>query len=89
MISEGSCDTKDWNNDAENLALHHRSKLHFKIYYNKKQKKYKVTLKYKGNVGFGQYIFYILKKKNLTDIHACICINNFGNLRISHFLTFL
>ncbi len=22
MISEGSCDTKDWNNDAENSALH-------------------------------------------------------------------
>ncbi len=21
MISEGSCDTEDWSNDAENLAL--------------------------------------------------------------------
>ncbi len=21
MISEGSCDTEDWNNDAEHLAL--------------------------------------------------------------------
>ncbi len=28
MISEGSCDTEDWSNDAENLALH---KLHFEI----------------------------------------------------------
>jgi len=28
MISEGSCDTEDWSNDAENSALHHRSKLH-------------------------------------------------------------
>ncbi len=28
MISEGSCDTEDWNNDAENSALHHRIKLH-------------------------------------------------------------
>jgi len=31
MISEGSCDTEDWSNDAENSALHHRNKLHFKI----------------------------------------------------------
>ncbi len=35
-ISEGSCDTKDWSNDAENSALHHRNKLHFQIYSNKK-----------------------------------------------------
>ncbi len=34
MISEGSCDTKDWNNDAENSALHHKNKLHFKIHSN-------------------------------------------------------
>jgi len=33
MISEGSCDTEDWSNDAENSALHQRNKLHFKIYY--------------------------------------------------------
>ncbi len=26
MISEGSCDTEDWSNDAENSALHHRNK---------------------------------------------------------------
>ncbi len=26
MISEGSCDTEDWSNDAENSVLHH---LHF------------------------------------------------------------
>ncbi len=37
MISEGSCDTEDWSNDAENSALHHRNKLHFKIYSDKKQ----------------------------------------------------
>ncbi len=23
MISEGSCDTEDWSNDAENSALHY------------------------------------------------------------------
>jgi len=37
MISEGSCDTEDWSNDAENSALHHWNKLHLK-------KKYMVTL---------------------------------------------
>ncbi len=26
MISEVSCDTEDWSNDAENLALHHSNK---------------------------------------------------------------
>ncbi len=31
MIFEGSCDTEHWSNDAKNLALHHRHKLHFKI----------------------------------------------------------
>ncbi len=25
MISEGSCDTEDWSNDAENSALHHKN----------------------------------------------------------------
>ncbi len=32
MISEGSCDTEDWSNDAENPDLHHMNKLHFNIY---------------------------------------------------------
>ncbi len=36
MISEGSCDTEDSSNDAENLALHHKNILHFKIYSNRK-----------------------------------------------------
>ncbi len=26
MISEGSCNTEDWSNNAENLALHHTNK---------------------------------------------------------------
>jgi len=37
MISEGSCDTEDWSNDAENSALHHRNKLNFKIHLKRKQ----------------------------------------------------
>jgi len=32
MISEGSCDTEAWSNDAENSALRHRNKLYL-IYY--------------------------------------------------------
>ncbi len=32
MISEGSRDTEDWSNDAENTALHHWNQLHFKMY---------------------------------------------------------
>ncbi len=47
MTSEGSCDTEDWNNDAENSALHHSNKLHFKIYSNRQQLNfsyYKITV---------------------------------------------
>jgi len=36
MISEGSCDSEDWSNDAENSPLHCRNKLYFKIYLNRK-----------------------------------------------------
>ncbi len=35
MIPEGSCDTEDWSNDAENTALHDRNKLPVKLYYKK------------------------------------------------------
>ncbi len=36
MTFEGSCDTEDWSIEAENSALHHRNKLHLKIYSNRK-----------------------------------------------------
>ncbi len=32
MNSEGSCDTEDWSDDAENSALHGRNKFYFKVY---------------------------------------------------------
>ncbi len=32
IISEWSCDTEDWSNDAENSALHHKNKLHITKY---------------------------------------------------------
>lgn len=28
MISEGLCDTEEWNNDAQNSALHYRNTLY-------------------------------------------------------------
>ncbi len=31
MISEGSCDTEDLSNDAENSAAHHKNNLYFNI----------------------------------------------------------
>ncbi len=32
MISDGSCDTEDWSNDAENSAFHHSNKLYILKY---------------------------------------------------------
>ncbi len=37
MISEGSCDSEDWSNDAENTSLHRKNEWHFSMYKNKKQ----------------------------------------------------
>ncbi len=51
MISEGSCDNEDWSSDAENSALHHRNKLHFKI-----QKLFKIGLMF-----YNKTIFIIKK----------------------------
>ncbi len=36
MISEGSCDTEDWSNDAESSALRHRNKWYSRVYLNRK-----------------------------------------------------
>ncbi len=36
MISEGSCDTEDWSNVAENSALNQKNKLHFKNIFKQK-----------------------------------------------------
>ncbi len=36
LISEGSRDTEDWSNDAENPALYHMNISHFTIYSNRK-----------------------------------------------------
>ncbi len=43
MISEGSCDTEDWSNDAENAALYHKNKIYFKLHLNRKQLFHNIT----------------------------------------------
>ncbi len=37
MFFDGSFDTEDWSNDAENSALHHVNKLYFTIYSHRKK----------------------------------------------------
>jgi len=34
MISEGLCDTEEWNNDAENSTFHHTKNSNFKLQLN-------------------------------------------------------
>ncbi len=36
MISEGSCDTEDWSNNAEHSALTQEQKSHFELNSNRK-----------------------------------------------------
>jgi len=50
-ISEGSCDTEDWSNDAENQLYHHRNKLQFKI----------IILTCKKYFTILQYLLYFIK----------------------------
>ncbi len=40
MISEGSCDTEDWSNDAENSALHHSTEINYILKYIKIENSY-------------------------------------------------
>ncbi len=65
MISEGSCDTEYWSNDAENSALHHRNKLRFKIYSNRKQF-ILIAIIFKNIAVFT--VFLILKNASLVNI---------------------
>ncbi len=79
MSSEGSCDTEDWSNDAENSVLRHRNKLLLKKILNKKHLFYfwNNTSQYYGfNCIFDQInaalvsikeLYIYIKKKNLTN----------------------
>jgi len=40
VICEGSCDTEDWSNDAED----HRNKLHFTVYSHREQMIYTIII---------------------------------------------
>jgi len=41
VISEGSCDTEDWSNDAK-FNFDHRNNLHFIIYSHREQLKFEL-----------------------------------------------
>ncbi len=69
MISEGSCDTEDWSNDAENSALNHRNKLHYKIY--SKTQLCSILL------------YFVIKNKKKGAYIAIICIFFYDWRRVS------
>ncbi len=60
MISVGSCDTEDWSNDAENSALHHRNKLHSKIY-SKRKPFFKIVI-----IFHNIFFYYIFNQINTS-----------------------
>ncbi len=68
MISEGSCDTEDWNNDVENSAAHHRNYWHFKIYSNRKRFTILLSLLY-----FYQINTALVSRQKHTDSKHFIC----------------
>jgi len=57
MISEGSCDTEDWSNDAEN-SCHSMNKIHFKNenipFFDDISQCYCFTVFYQINAAFGE-----------------------------------
>ncbi len=61
MICEGSCDTEDWSNDAENSAAHHRNKLLFIICSYRKQSFYIGTIfhNFTGLFIINDYYYYV------------------------------
>ncbi len=60
MISERSCDTEDWSNDAENSTLHHRNKLHFKIYSNRNEIEIEIEIEIDEIEMFNCYSYLLL-----------------------------
>ncbi len=72
MIYEGSCDTEDWSNDAENSALHHRNKLYFKLHSNRKLFQIVIILPYQihaalVNISFIRLNIRLLSGKNILN----------------------
>ncbi len=58
MISEGSCDTEDWSNDADNTAILYSNVISLNYYFTVK-KNYLVT----PNFWTVMYDFCLVKKK--------------------------
>ncbi len=64
MISEGSCDTEDWSNDAENSVLRHRNKLYFKVYSNRKPI-LEIAIRFHNILFF--FLYFWLNKYSLNE----------------------
>ncbi len=64
MISEGSCDTEDWSNDAENSALHHRNKLYFTIYSHRNS--YLIVIIFHNTTVFTVFLIKYMQDKNIN-----------------------
>jgi len=64
MISEGSCDTEDWSNNADSIMLDLsfaiRNKYNLKIYSNRKKKVFKIVIIY-----YSHTIFEVIKNSAL------------------------
>ncbi len=73
MISEGSCDTEDWSNDAENSVLYHRNKLH--IYSNRLKQLFKIN-----NISQYYYFYCIFSKYMQAGL---VKGTSFKNIKIS------
>ncbi len=69
MISEGSCDTEDWSNDAENSALLHMNKLCFKVYLIAKSMYFKVYLIAKIFHKFCSFVLYFWSNRYSINEH--------------------
>ncbi len=56
---------RSWSNDAENSALHHRNKLHFTLYLNKKTVILKCSIFH--NISVFMYYYFWLYKCSLGE----------------------
>ncbi len=69
MISERSCDTEDWSNDAEDSALQQKNKLHFNMYsYRNTYFKLKYFFLYQINTALVSIRYFFKKQLMLFKI---------------------
>ncbi len=76
MISEGSCDTEDWSNDAENSALLHRN--NYILKYIRKQLFYIIIIIH--NAVFT--VFYFLPNRCSLDKPKKLLSKTLKNLKV-------